>query len=105
MTLAQKTLGLVIFLEHRFYGESMPFGNQSMKIENMKFLTSEQALSDVAYFISQMNNKQMYGINQNPWITVGGSYPGALSAWFRYKYPHLTIGSIASSAVVQAIGN
>lgn len=83
----------------------MPFGNQSMKIENMKFLTSEQALSDVAYFISQMNNKQMYGINQNPWITVGGSYPGALSAWFRYKYPHLTIGSIASSAVVQAIEN
>lgn len=71
----------------------------------MKFLTSEQALSDVAYFIRQMNNKQMYGINQNPWITVGGSYPGALSAWFRYKYPHLTIGSIASSAVVQAIEN
>lgn len=47
----------------------------------------------------------MYGINQNPWVTVGGSYPGALSAWFRYKYPHLTIGSIASSAVVQAIEN
>lgn len=47
----------------------------------------------------------MYGISNNPWITVGGSYPGALSAWFRYKYPHLTIGSIASSAVVQAIEN
>jgi len=47
----------------------------------------------------------MYGISQNPWVTVGGSYPGALSAWFRYKYPHLTIGSIASSAVVQVIEN
>ena len=47
----------------------------------------------------------MYGVTQNPWITVGGSYPGALSAWFRYKYPHLTIGAIASSAVVQAIEN
>lgn len=69
----------------------------------MKLLTSEQALSDIAYFIRQMNNKQMYGINQNPWVTVGGSYPGALSAWFRYKYPHLTIGAIASSAVVQVI--
>lgn len=47
----------------------------------------------------------MYGIIENPWITVGGSYPGALSAWFRLKYPHLTIGAIASSAVVQAIDN
>lgn len=71
----------------------------------MKLLTSEQALSDIAYFIKQMNTNKMYGISQNPWVTVGGSYPGALSAWFRYKYPHLTIGSIASSAVVHVIEN
>jgi hypothetical protein len=35
--------------------------------------------------------------------TIGGSYPGALSAWFRYKFPHLTIGALASSAVVNSI--
>lgn len=44
-----------------------------------------------------------YGVNNNPWITIGGSYPGAMSAWFRNKYPHLTAGAIASSAVVNAI--
>jgi hypothetical protein len=26
-----------------------------------------------------------------------------MSAWFRYKYPHLTVGAWASSAVVNAI--
>lgn len=41
----------------------------------------------------------------NPWISIGGSYPGALSAWYRLKYPHLTIGAIASSAVILAIEN
>lgn len=35
-------------------------------------------------------------------ITVGGSYPGNLAAWFRLKYPSVTSGSIASSAPVTA---
>ncbi len=39
-TLAQKTMGLVIVLEHRFYGQSLPFGNDTFKLENMKLLTS-----------------------------------------------------------------
>jgi len=32
---------------------------------------------------------------------IGGSYPGALSAWFRYKYPDNATASWAASAVVQ----
>jgi len=69
----------------------------------MVLLNSEQALKDLAYFVNEMNVNKMYNINNNPWIAIGGSYPGALSAWFRYKYPHLTVGAVASSAVILAI--
>jgi len=33
-------------------------------------------------------------------IVIGGSYPGALSAWFRDKYPNIATASWAASAVV-----
>jgi hypothetical protein len=45
----------------------------------------------------------MYGITDEPSVIVGGSYAAALEAWFRYKYPHLVIASIALSAVINAI--
>jgi len=48
-------------------------------------------------------NYQFKIYDSQPWITIGGSYPGALSAWFRNKYPHLTVGDWASSAVVNSI--
>ena len=81
----------------------MPFGKDSLKSSNLKYLTVEQALRDLANFKMQVKRNKLYAIDDNPWISVGGSYPGAMSAWFRYKYPHLTIGAIASSGVVNAI--
>lgn len=69
----------------------------------MRLLNSEQALRDLANFIGHIKSTKAYGVTNNPWISVGGSYPGALSAWFRIKYPHLVIGSLASSAVVLAV--
>eukprot|EP01017_Pseudomicrothorax_dubius_P050845 TRINITY_DN9685_c0_g1_i2.p1 TRINITY_DN9685_c0_g1~~TRINITY_DN9685_c0_g1_i2.p1 ORF type:complete len:522 (-),score=76.82 TRINITY_DN9685_c0_g1_i2:64-1539(-) len=102
--LAQQYKGLVLVLEHRFYGESQPFGTQDWSVERLRYLSVDQALEDLAYFIKwvKQTGQESVGIH-NPWITVGGSYPGAVSAWFRYKYPHLTIGALASSAVINAI--
>jgi hypothetical protein len=61
-------------------------------------------LRDLAYFIGWISKSGLYRISsKNSWITVGGSYPGAMAAWFRSKYPHLTVGSISSSGVVLAV--
>jgi len=86
-------------LEHRFYGDSQPFDNWNMT--SLTYLSSEQAMSDLAYFLGAMNL-------DNParqTIVIGGSYPGALSGWFRSRYPHMAIASWASSGVVQPIAD
>jgi len=31
--------GLILVLEHRYYGESMPFGKKSLELEYMELLT------------------------------------------------------------------
>lgn len=100
MKYAEKYGALCFLLEHRFYGKSHPLGDTSDA--SLQYLSSEQALADLASFINAMKNKyDLTGTNK--WISFGGSYPGALSAWLRLKYPHLISGSVATSAPIQAV--
>ena len=98
LTIAKALNADVYMVEHRYYGYSRPTPDQST--ENLKYLSSEQALADLAVFINSINNAQSY---QNPkWVTFGGSYSGALSAWFRELYPNITVGAVGSSGPVLA---
>ena len=103
---AQAHEALQYWVEHRYYGDSQPVSSFD-DAQDYKFLSSEQALEDLADFITAKKAalpKRKSGLDRR-WVVVGGSYPGALSAWFRYKYPHLADISWASSGVVHAITN
>lgn len=67
---------------------------------NLKYLSSQQALADLAYFIT--SQKTAMNLKSNKWIVFGGSYAGSLAAWFRLKYPHLAYAAVASSAPILA---
>uniref|UniRef100_A0A1B6MI79 Lysosomal Pro-X carboxypeptidase n=1 Tax=Graphocephala atropunctata TaxID=36148 RepID=A0A1B6MI79_9HEMI len=88
---------LVIFAEHRFYGESLPFGNKSYDEGNIGYLSSSQALMDYVDLIAYLKHNH-YG--KFPVVLFGGSYGGMLAAWLRMKYPASVAGAIASSAPI-----
>lgn len=100
--LAQQHHALLIDVEHRYYGESYP--TSDMSNDNLKnYLSADQAMADLARIIGYI--KQQVNSPNSQVITVGGSYPGNLAAWFRLKYPSVTLGSIASSAPLTAQTN
>lgn len=83
-------------LEHRYFGKSHPTSDTSLP--NLRYLHSEQALADLAEFITAKKKE----FRATKVIVFGGSYSGVLAAWLRLKYPHLVDGAVASSAPVLA---
>ncbi|PSS21024.1 Lysosomal Pro-X carboxypeptidase [Actinidia chinensis var. chinensis] len=99
LDIAPKFNALLVFIEHRFYGQSMPFGKKSYKsAKTLGYLNSQQALADFAVLIRSL--KKNYSSEASPVVVFGGSYGGMLAAWFRLKYPHIAIGALASSAPI-----
>lgn len=98
---------LLIFIEHRFYGKSMPYGgSKEIAYSNsttLGYLSSTQALADYATLILDL--KQNLTATDSPVVVFGGSYGGMLAAWFRLKYPHIAVGALASSAPILNFDN
>ncbi|PIN14808.1 Lysosomal Pro-Xaa carboxypeptidase, partial [Handroanthus impetiginosus] len=92
---------LSVFIEHRYYGKSIPFGTmeEAMKNDTTRgYFSSAQALADYVEIL--LHIKQKFSAHNSPIIVVGGSYGGMLASWFRLKYPHIALGALASSAPI-----
>ncbi|OMO90296.1 ATPase assembly factor ATP10, mitochondria [Corchorus olitorius] len=98
---APRFKALLLYIEHRFYGKSIPFGSREVALRNASirgYFTSAQAIADYAAII--LHVKKTFSAKNSPVIVIGGSYGGMLAAWFRLKYPHVALGALASSAPI-----
>ncbi|PIN03729.1 Prolylcarboxypeptidase (angiotensinase C) [Handroanthus impetiginosus] len=101
MDIAPLFKALVVFIEHRFYGESVPFGSMEKAMKNKTirgYFNSAQAIADYAEVLLHIKDK--FSAHESPIIVTGGSYGGMLASWFRLKYPNIALGALASSAPV-----
>ncbi|KAL8927037.1 MAG: hypothetical protein Q9208_002582 [Pyrenodesmia sp. 3 TL-2023] len=103
--LAQATNGIGVVLEHRYYGRSFP--TSDLTTPNLRFLTTEQALADMAYFAKNVVFEGLEDRNLTApgtaYFGYGGSYAGAFVAFLRVQYPDIYYGVISSSGVTEAI--
>ena len=94
---------LLVFVEHRYYGSSFPFGSSDAAYANsssIQYLTSEQALADFVRWLVWFKGDLCADCTDTPVIGFGGSYGGMLGAWLRIKYPWAVNGVIAASAPI-----
>lgn len=65
-------------LQHRYYGESLPFGSREEAYRNantLGYFSSAQALADYAELIRSL--KTNFSADNCPVIVIGGSYGGS----------------------------
>lgn len=99
--LAKETNGALIMSEHRYYGQSLPF--QNLVTENMKYLSSQQALADLATLVKFLKSTFKSKKSPDPKVVVvGGSYAGNLAAWMKLLYRDVVDAAISISGPVLA---
>lgn len=96
--------GICMIAEHRFYGDSIPFGGSVEeafipRADRLGLLTVEQAMADYAKLIEHV--KEEHDCPLCPVLAFGGSYSGKLSAYLRLKYPTVVDIAHAASAPIK----
>ncbi len=106
--IAQEIGAAIIVLEHRYWGFSSPFAD--LTTENLQYQTLKNAIADLNHFALTVklpfDTTGKTNADKAPWVLVGGSYSGALTAWTEATTkPSVMWAYYASSAVVETIGN
>ena len=107
--IAQQNNALVLTLEHRYFGKSMPFADLATK--NLKYLTIAQVLEDLNSFVKWYQREKIDAVyanktvSRNKALCVGGSYAGMVASHLRYVHPETFDVAWSSSGVVDAVFN
>jgi len=106
--LAKKFGAFVVEPEHRFYGQSQPVNSTLKNLPSrdalIKLLNPQQAMEDMLAIAQHYRFNELGCSPDNglltycPIITVGGSYPGFLSAMMRLVHPEIVDIAYAASA-------
>lgn len=100
-------------------------GKEGLPLDLLKYLSVDQSIEDIAYFIDNFPKlqpayfaqptllesqpllsinapKPNFRTNTTRWILAGCSYSGNLAAWTRQRYPNKVFAAFASSAPVRS---
>ncbi|KZV94778.1 hypothetical protein EXIGLDRAFT_834749 [Exidia glandulosa HHB12029] len=97
---AQEMNGALLSVEHRYFGESLPFGNDSYTNENLRHLTLDNIMSDTISLVDWY--KKTINATDSKVIVVGGSYSGFLSMVLRINHPETFYGAISAAGPARA---
>lgn len=102
---AQTNKAAVITLEHRYFGNSTPVGFHFTS-ETLQHLTLNNSILDLTYFAQNVklpfDTHGKSKPDKAPWILMGCSYAGALTAWTQALAPGTFWAYHCGSAVVEA---
>ncbi|KAI1879336.1 hypothetical protein JX265_002290 [Neoarthrinium moseri] len=97
--------GATILVEHRYWGTSNPYPNQTTA--HLQYLTLQQAVDDFVQFALNVSlpfdTSGQTNAEHAPWVWVGGSYSGALAAWVDKLSPGTFWAYHSTSGPVQAV--
>lgn len=91
--------GYLFGSEMRYFGQNRPTSDVST--ENLRFLSTEQALADMARLIDHIKQQDPRLTNAKV-ILVGAAFGGNLATWFSAEYPNRVDGIWSSSSFVEA---